>query len=816
MQKFKNVTLEMSLKPFTDSTPETMERVCRTVFTQWLALTRETEMVSVMLWAADGSEILDYRGSLEDAFEWAKWIGVANPQHPVDPRNPACRSIHHQPRLYIENPPEFTYAWLKELVCCLKRIGTEITGLPVRVGATFDPGPEFAKSSFKYERHRETCLGNTMGKATMVCCYSRLHADNTVYAGYPDGIPEGTPFGEFLGRQAKAFTEDLGFDYLWLSNGFGFGMETWGLRGAVFDGREFSADRCPEVREKSMVFWNSFRVECPDLPLETRGTNLSTGMDLASDAVPLQEIYETVPGLRPPPNSPWAALNSDFGLELIGWMSHVAEIPEDRFPFRFYTHDPWFLNSPWLDRYQRQPHDIYLPMSVSRIDAAGQVQTPTDLEFLTIDDSYGRLPDQVPNEVTAHILAAREWAPDAPAPLVWVYPFEEYHGMTFRAPYRIEEVFFGDWFMRGAVNNGLPLNTVISTGNFTAIAGTGQNIFAESVLVSPVPDAGSEWARALIAHVKTGGKALVYGPLEHADPGFLELLNLKQVPALDGKFALELAQPFDLFEGDAPVPVLRHHALFSAGGLDGAVADSADSATRVLARAIQNGEVRTVSLYRAADAWGWGGIAWVRGTVSCDPERTSGHLLVPLSPDQAFPAECLMRDALRVLGWDFTVERSSMHIPVPMTCVSRHLNAFIFAGFSANTTAAVHLRTPQGIPLLTDTETRIIGGRGRYAFPKAWQHECRVFIEQSDTLSVGCRVRHSGLTGIRRRLEIVGLEQATVRFFHEPGTAGSVEMRLNSQVPCLVGELAEFEEKRDALGSYLEARGITGQMMISW
>ena len=35
--------------------------------------------------------------------------------------------------------------------------------------------------------------------------------------------------------------------------------------------------------------------------------------------------------MRLAPNSPWAALNGDFGLELIGWMSHIAELPGDPF-----------------------------------------------------------------------------------------------------------------------------------------------------------------------------------------------------------------------------------------------------------------------------------------------------------------------------------------------------------------------------------------------------------------------------------------------------------------------------------------------------
>ena len=80
---------------------------------------------------------------------------------------------------------------------------------------------------------------------------------------------------------------------------------------------------------------------------------------------------------------------------------------------------------------------------MSRLDGDGTTRVPTDLNFLSADDSHGELPDQVPNEVTPHILWMREHAPDQAGPLVWVYPFDEYHDWTFGTPSRIAEVFFG-------------------------------------------------------------------------------------------------------------------------------------------------------------------------------------------------------------------------------------------------------------------------------------------------------------------------------------------------------------------------------------
>ena len=68
---FKNITLEVSLKPFKQTDNEYIHNVCRTVFRQWYPLLKDREEVSVMMWTADGSELLDYSGNMDDTFEWA-------------------------------------------------------------------------------------------------------------------------------------------------------------------------------------------------------------------------------------------------------------------------------------------------------------------------------------------------------------------------------------------------------------------------------------------------------------------------------------------------------------------------------------------------------------------------------------------------------------------------------------------------------------------------------------------------------------------------------------------------------------------------
>lgn len=229
MESLKSITLEVSLKPFKSLEPADREAVCRRMFGQWSPLLANADRIQVLLWTSDGSEILEYDLDPDKEVEWAKYIGGANPRERWDPAvDPDGIGLHTRSYLYTDHPPTLTYRLLRELVGTIKEVGAAMFAKPVAVGTTFDPGPEFAKSSFKYERHNEICHGDTMGRASFVCCYGVLHADSRRYAGFPDGIPEGTPFGTFFGRQCRLFLRDMGFDYVWLSNGFGFGTETWG------------------------------------------------------------------------------------------------------------------------------------------------------------------------------------------------------------------------------------------------------------------------------------------------------------------------------------------------------------------------------------------------------------------------------------------------------------------------------------------------------------------------------------------------------------------------------------------------------------
>ncbi len=806
LKKFSNITLEMSLKPFKKNDKQYIKEVCRTLFFQWNRLLQHTDTVSVMLWTADGSEILSYTGSLNQPLEWAMYIGNPNTAHEVNSK-PETLSLHERAYTYLDNPPAFTYADLKKIVSILKEEGKKITGKPIRIGATFDPGPEFAKSAFKYKKHPEICMSNTMGSKSFVCCYAVLNEDKEKYAAYPDGILQGTPFGSFFGKQSRRFLKDMGFDYLWLSNGFGFGMETWNATGVIFNGKSFHPEKINDTREKIMGFWTLFRQECPDYRIETRGTNMSTGIDLAGDGVDLRSIYCGGFNLLPPPNSPWAAIDGDFGLELTGYMSRMAELPDDRYLFRFYTHDPWWANSPWLDRYGREPHDIYLPMAVSRINAKGEIRLPTHLSFLSVDNSYGNMPDRVPDEVIPHLLQSRRTAPDRPGPLVWIYPFDEYHHWVSRGE-RLEEVYYGDWFIRQAINDGFPMNTIVSTGNFSALMQQKTDLFNESVLVSIVPEAGSEWERQLTDFVKKGGKAIIYGPAMQAGKAFLDFLNIKTVEAVSGEFTITSLNEFDNVKNGLSSQ-LTHDRQLSGGGIETIIAKENTEETIVSVKAYQQQEERDIVIVRKDKQWNGGAVCYVRGTNSA--AFRGGRLLTTDNPAHRFTGGSLMRYGLDRLGYSIRYNKHSASQRNPVNTVSRHDNGFYFSGYVPDQTVEILFRFPQGIPVFTGMETEIKDGWASYRLPRAWNKECRVFVEQQNGF-LKCQEIAPVELNIKRKINISGLKDAVVRVFPGEDEQYFKAMTGNNHHTAKPDTLLSAKDH----GTYYEYKNITGQLVFTW
>lgn len=807
-KNFNNVTIEMSLKPFKENSPEYIHHACHVAFKQWESLLAHADTVSVLLWTSDGSEILEYSGDVSQKLEWGKYAGNPNAANEIN-SGPKELTLHQRAYTYIENPPSFTYNDLKNIIKTIKIVGREVTGKVIKVGETFDPGPEFAISKFKYELHPEICMANTLGAKSFVCCYASLKSDTLSYAAYPKGIPDGTLFGTFFGKQSQIFLKDMGFDYLWLSNGFGFGMEPWSTIGAIFNGKGFNNEKIDEIHNKIIDFWDAFRKECPNIPIETRGTNLSTGIDLARDGVDLKSIYNGGYNILPPPNSPWAALDGDFGLELVGYMSHIAEIPDNRYLFRYYIHDPWWVNSPWLDRYGRQAHDIYLPMAVSRIDSDGIIKLPTNLNFLSIDNTYGDMLEQVPEEVIPHILQGRRFSPDKAGPLVWLYPFDEYHDWAFNKSENLPEVFFGDWFMRQALNEGFPINTVTSTTTFSKLMSiSDDSSLVGSILVSVVPDDGSLLEKYLMNFVERGGRLIVYGPVQRASKKFLDFLSIEKTEPLSGVFTLKLNVPFD--SNGFPM-LLKHDDLLSAGGIETKI-NSRNNYSRSLAQVIKKGQKRDVVIYTNNPEWNGGSVCYVRATNSTTYK--GGHLLTPDDRNTYFLGGALMRFALIPFGYSIKYDKPLSDIASPVNVISRNRNGFVFSGYVPNQTVRQNFLFPQGAPVFIGYETLLVNNSATYYLPRSWNRECRIFVRQKDGM-VSCWEIPPVEFGIKRKIGISGLKDATLIVYPEVDTANYYFCPGRNEYPDR-SKIIKSELQNDYTGYYYEYNNLNGSFVMAW
>lgn len=805
---FRRVTLEVSLKPFFDTSDAAIRKTSEEIFRSWAPLLRRSDATAIMIWAADGSEILDYRGNMTDTFDWARYLGDANPPTPPPANDPDRKGAHGRNWLYRQNPPEMTYGTLKRIAHILRETGQRMTGKPVQLGATFDPGGEFAVSDFKFKRHREVAHLDARGPNTWVDCTATLNADPRAYAGFPNGVIQGTPFGTFFGRQSQHFLTDLGFDYIWFSNGLGFALNAWDAKGPMFNGKVFDATNANALREQLLSFWRTFRAECHGFPIETRGSNLIVGVDLARGASPTRDIYRDGFNMVAPPNSPWAALDGDFGLELVGYLSRIAELPPgDVFPFRFYTHDPWWLNSPWLDRYGRDPHDIYLPLSLARIAGNATVTRPAYLEFLTIDNSWGQMPEKVPNEVIPHILTAMEDYSDAPGLVTWIYPFDEYHDMTFGPKPRLAEVSFGDWYMRGAVNNGFPLNSVVSTRQFVPAFQANPQFFRRTILLAYLPTVTAEVERTLLKALKQGTDVMLYGPVGAASTPLVDLLSLRKAGPISGELQMKLAVPGDTVRTGALPSNLNHRPELCAGGVDTVLAK--EGVVQVDCTVSQGDAERAYAVSRKLAMGPQSGtLAWVRGTFSSS--IGSARLPVPDDP-KLWLQESLMRLMLSSFGYSLRFHKPAPETSSPLLLPARHKNAFFISSYSPSTTSEVRMRFAHRAPVLVGTETWIEDGHTSYTLPRASHKEIRCLVDQAEASELSCVEAITEFPYFVRRLWLKGLKNATVHFYPEGDRPVTM---LANDARRFVQESLPYAREDD--NTRFVIKGITGQLVIAW
>ncbi len=788
-KQLQRVTLEMSLKPFKSLEPKAVERVCEEAIRQWLPLIGIADSASVLLWVADGSEILVWDGKLEKEMEWAKYIGFANEwtfSHIKEGKDDPKTAI-----VYTEQPVRMTYGDLKRIIETLKRVGSDKFGLKLEVGATFDAGPEFAYSEFKYKEHPEINHAELGGQYialkadyTVVCSWSKLNADQEVYAAYPNGIPGGTSFGEFFGRQCASFLPALGFDYIWFSNGFALSYFPWTYLGANYNGTELPLADYEELSNKVLSFWDVFKKECPDYRTEIRGTNFGTGMDLAKDCISLRELYRRKYLEFPPPNSPWGALNYDFGLEMAGYMSRIAVLPGGIYPYRYYPNDPWFWQNPWTDLYDREPHDIYCPLSAARVNEEGELESPGIVEILTIDTEKGELPEDTALEVATHIRRALKDFPDEPGLLTWVYPFDEMHDAAAADSANTGSAFFNDWFIRNAINEGLPLNTVISSNSFKKLDDTGSKALDDTILVTSTFWLQGESSRRIEKLVKRGGKVLLYGPL--LDEGLLKLLNLSRAQGIYGECNLSLRLVTDVIKSEpAPLTKMNHRPHISDGAIHEIIADPQDAYTRIRAMVEQDGEERIFALSRTLPDWNGGNIAWVRGSL---PYKAAGVTHLPVRQEPEFvDSTILARYLLQDFGFHLLQCKHDTQVSSALLFIARKDNGYMFTGCKQDTSVQLQFCFPEGVPLLIGQTTEVGKETASYSLNRTFHNECRLFIDQSQPSLVSCREGSplptnkkrtiSNLTS--RRLIITNLNQAKVTIYPPLAAiaAGLVEVK---------------------------------------
>ncbi len=801
------VCFELSLKPFKQLDDDYIESVCTELFEQWKPLIHRATGIAVMLWTSDGSEILDYSGNINDEFEWGRYIGVGNPKCVT--RVPGTiwdddRWLHVEPVLYTENPPVMHYSDLARIISAIKRVGKRLTGFDIAVGETFDPGPEFAYSEFKFERHTELNKGSIMG--AWIHCAGTLNADDRKYAAYPNGIPQGTVFGEFLSKQFEALSRDVGFDYLWLSNGFGFSLEGWNWTGELFDGKKFDFENADKVRKSIAQFWDHYTPNT-NFVTEVRGSNLSTAMDIATDGCPIDYIYQN--NIIAPPNSPWAALDSRFGLELVGYMSHMANVPENGYAFRYYTHDPWWINCPWFDRYGRSPHDIYLPLAVTRIDENGKTQKPYGINFLSADDSLGNLPRRCPNEVIPHLLESFRTYPDAPGLVTWLYPFEGYCDMGLRQGLN-DRMLMDDWFIESAIDGGLPLNTVVSD---TVFAKVDTDVFKKTIIVCPVPQADSDFEKCVLKAIDADIPVLMYGNTAYASQKIRSYIGVECTEALSGCEEYKLVTDIykDTYENNAPADVFLHDSLLSGGGL----CEISDGSTEVVvtAKSLDGKAERVYATFNSDKK-----ICWIRGSFPYYNGGADFHLPQPYKLSEKFNTSRLMRPLLSLLGVSITFEAFDSGDKLPLVLASAFKNGYYFTAFCKDETIKTSISTHLGAPIIMNTSALVENDTAKYSLPKCLHEECRVFVKQKEKSKINCRVETVGATMYSdRRISVTGLVNADLVFI--PETESECRVFLDTpknatfSIPFWIDSNTDFEIDENG---YVIVKNVTGRISIAW
>ena len=214
----------------------------------------------------------------------------------------------------------------------------------------------------------------------------------------------------------------------------------------------------------------------------------------------------------------------------------------------------------------------------------------------------------------------------------------------------MSEIFMDDWLIENAVDQGLPLNSVVADGVFVngPIAP-----YEGKILVTPLPHAGTAGEAALEKALKAGLRVLTYGNPQYASRRVRGLLGLEEAGEIEGEMEIETGLLKDIAR-DLPLPTrLRHDSLVSNGGIGEIPGESAQG-VEYLAFVRQGGERR---VYAALNPNALGGVLGVRA--ASFPTREQPGACPPTGQGALFPGGRAAEGHVGKAGPDHSLWRPS-------------------------------------------------------------------------------------------------------------------------------------------------------------
>ncbi|MCS7181128.1 MAG: hypothetical protein NZ891_07260, partial [bacterium] len=453
---------------------------------------------------------------------------------------------------------------------------------------------------------------------------------------------------------------------------------------------------------------------------------------------------------------------------------------------------------------------------VGRINGKGEYEKFTEIAFVTIDTEKGIVSKKQAEEIYYHIKRGIEFSPDESGPIVWIYPYDEYHEILNNPKY-ISHLYFADSFISRSITNGFPLNTVISSKNFVQLYRKNPDYFKEKILITHLPLGDWEFIYDVLDFVKNGGNAIFYGSFIPVKDEIRNMFKIRLEEELNEDFDIENK----LIEDEITVKLNRrfyHNPIFGGGG----ICEICEEGEKVLLR--KNGKKRSfVSVLN----YGKGKIGWIRGSLPFKVEKFSYQPHV-LSPTEYYEPGDFLRYLLSEFGYIIKFKKyanletkdkrnSLTEISVkaivssisrsPTVLIGKKSNGYIIGGVKPNNEVEIYMKFPEGVPLPTEREIIMDEDKlGKYHFDKTFLSEVRFLIQQDEpSIFQAKEVRRD--FGYTRQLNISGLKNALLIVYPE-----NVEKCKIKVMEKLISKFLEIEKGKN----YVKKGGINGEVEVLW